>query len=128
VISDKEDYDHLVCILQEQNGATSQEQTRAFAAKAFFVVMNYDIAINNYFNEKIIPNFRVKNSLRYGENPHQTGVFYGNLPDVFEQLNGKELSYNNLVDADAAVRLLEDFSGVEAAVFAIFKHTNVCGI
>lgn len=128
VIADKEDYEKLRICLQDQNGATTLEQRRAFAAKAFWVVMNYDIAINNYFNGTIIPNFQIENGLRYGENPHQKGVYYGNLNDAFEKLNGKELSYNNLVDADAAVQLIHDFKDYKEAVFAIIKHTNVCGI
>jgi len=128
VVSDKADYGQLTTLLQEQNGNTTLEQRKAFAAKAFFVVMNYDIAINNYFNGQIIPNFQQKNILRYGENPHQEGVFYGDLTEVFEKLNGKELSYNNLVDANAAVELIQDFQEFDNAVFAIIKHTNVCGI
>ena len=128
VIAAKEDYEQLTTILKAQDGATTPEQRRAFAAKAFWVVMNYDIAINNYFNGQIIPNFQMPNILRYGENPHQKGIYYGDLKETFEQLNGKELSYNNLVDADAALQLMHDFRETEEAVFAIIKHTNVCGI
>jgi phosphoribosylaminoimidazolecarboxamide formyltransferase/IMP cyclohydrolase len=84
--------------------------------------MHYDIAISNYFN----PGHQ--QVLRYGENPHQKAVFEGNLEDLFSQLNGKELSYNNLVDVDAAVQLIQEFKGDPSAVFAIIKHTNVCGI
>lgn len=128
VISDKADYESLNNLLKAQSGALSLEQRKAFAAKAFWVAMNYDIAINNYFNGQIIPNFNHPTILRYGENPHQEGIFYGDLSETFEKLNGKELSYNNLVDVDAAVTLMSDFSESKEAVFAVIKHTNVCGI
>src|SRR5690242_20595061 len=98
VIAAKDDYANLVEILQSQNGETSIEQRKSFAAKAFNVVMNYDIAINNYFNGTILHPLTTKQSLRYGENPHQKAAFYGDFAEVFSQLNGKELSYNNLVD------------------------------
>lgn len=122
VIAAKDSYAELETLLINQKGETSIEQRRAFAAKAFEIVMQYDIAISNYFNpiqEQV---------LRYGENPHQTAVFKGNLEQVFTQLNGKELSYNNLVDVDAAIQLITDFSESKEAVFGIIKHTNVCGI
>jgi len=119
VIAAKEDYTALEKLLVEQKGATTLEQRRAFAAKAFEVVMHYDIAISNYFNPGHTQ------SLRYGENPHQQAIFHGNLEPLFTQLNGKELSYNNLVDVDAAVQLIQEFS---ETTFAIIKHTNVCGI
>lgn len=119
VIAAKDDYASLEKILTEQKGATTIEQRKAFAAKAFEVVMHYDIAISNYFN----PGHQ--QSLRYGENPHQQAVFHGDLHKLFDQLNGKELSYNNLVDVDAAVQLIREFTD---ATFAIIKHTNVCGI
>jgi phosphoribosylaminoimidazolecarboxamide formyltransferase/IMP cyclohydrolase len=129
VIAYKDDYALLNKILSEQKGATSLEQRKAFAAKAFEVVMHYDIAISNYFNPLL------QQVLRYGENPHQQAVFFGNLDELFTQLNGKELSYNNLVDVDAAVQLIHDFykntltaSTTWGSVFAIIKHTNVCGI
>jgi phosphoribosylaminoimidazolecarboxamide formyltransferase/IMP cyclohydrolase len=128
VIASKDDYSTLVDMLQTQNGMITLEQRRAFAAKAFYVVMNYDIAINNWFNGAIVPPFHGKQVLRYGENPHQRGVFYGSLDEYFEKLHGKELSYNNLVDVDAAVNLLADFSKDAAPVFAVIKHTNVCGV
>lgn len=130
VIAAKEDYTVLENILENQQGRVTLEQRKAFAAKAFQVVMNYDIAINNYFNPAniVAQNNVTKQVLRYGENPHQQAVFYGNLTELFTQLNGKELSYNNLVDVDAAVQLIADFSKVEQAVFAIIKHTNVCGV
>ncbi|OJV51264.1 MAG: bifunctional phosphoribosylaminoimidazolecarboxamide formyltransferase/IMP cyclohydrolase [Bacteroidetes bacterium 43-16] len=128
VIADKNDYSVLKELLDSQEGALSLEQRRTFAAKAFEVVMNYDIAINNYFNASIIQPLKSKQGLRYGENPHQTAAFYGNLDEVFNQLHGKELSYNNLVDVDAAVQLHADFSDSTDAMFGIIKHTNVCGV
>ncbi|WP_118951295.1 bifunctional phosphoribosylaminoimidazolecarboxamide formyltransferase/IMP cyclohydrolase [Taibaiella helva] len=128
VIAAKEDYAALEALLKEQNGSTTLEQRRAFAAKAFYVVMNYDIAINNYFNGTIVPPFHGRQVLRYGENPHQQGVFYGRLEELFDQLNGKELSYNNLVDVDAAAQLMAEFETGAEPVFAIIKHTNVCGV
>ncbi len=120
VIAAKDDYATLEKMLADQKGETSIEQRKAFAAKAFEVVMNYDIAISNYFNPGQV--------LRYGENPHQKAVFHGDLTKLFKQLNGKELSYNNLVDVDAAVQLISDFAGNTESIFAIIKHTNVCGI
>jgi len=128
VLADKHDYAVLENMLREQNGETSLEQRKAFAAKAFEVVMNYDIAINNYFNGTILQPLKHKQSLRYGENPHQSASFYGDLNEIFNQVNGKELSYNNLVDVDAAVQLISDFKAADDAVFAIIKHTNVCGV
>lgn len=128
VIADKNDYAVLKELMEAQNGELNIEQRRAFAAKAFEVVMNYDIAINNYFNASILQPLKHKKSLRYGENPHQTAAFYGDLNEVFEQLNGKELSYNNLVDVDAAIQLHQDFAEQDDAVFGIIKHTNVCGV
>lgn len=124
VIAAKDDYAALEKLLTEQKGETSIEQRKAFAAKAFEVVMHYDIAISNYFNPGM------QQVLRYGENPHQQAVFHGNLSELFTQLNGKELSYNNLVDVDAAVQLIKEFTNPENKdrVFAIIKHTNVCGI
>jgi phosphoribosylaminoimidazolecarboxamide formyltransferase/IMP cyclohydrolase len=95
------------------------DQRKAFAAKAFEVVMHYDIAIHNYFNPI------TGKTLRYGENPHQIAHFYGNLDNWFTQLNGKELSYNNLVDVDAAIAIIAELPKTS---FAIIKHTNVCGV
>ncbi|TSA58367.1 MAG: bifunctional phosphoribosylaminoimidazolecarboxamide formyltransferase/IMP cyclohydrolase PurH, partial [Sediminibacterium sp.] len=119
----KDDYASLENLLKTQKGETSIEQRRAYAAKAFEVVMHYDIAISNYFNPGI------QQVLRYGENPHQSAVFHGDLTQLFNQLNGKELSYNNLVDVDAAVQLINEFeSNHQSFVFGIIKHTNVCGI
>ena len=130
VIAAKDDYASLEKLLNEQNGETTIEQRKAYAAKAFQVVMNYDIAINNYFNpdNTTTQTSSVKQVLRYGENPHQQAVFYGDLKELFTQLNGKELSYNNLVDVDAAVQLIQEFADDAEKVFAIIKHTNVCGV
>jgi len=120
VVASKEDYGHLQHILETQQGTTNLEQRRAFAAKAFEVVMHYDIAISNYFNTRT-------SVLRYGENPHQQARFTGNLDQLFTQLHGKELSYNNLVDVDAALQLIAEFTTEKEAAFAVIKHTNVCG-
>jgi phosphoribosylaminoimidazolecarboxamide formyltransferase/IMP cyclohydrolase len=154
VVAAKKDYALLEDILREQKGETTIEQRRMFAIKAFDVCTGYDMAISNYFNQTdfINPFNKHKTVLRYGENPHQQGVFYGNTDEIFDKLNGKELSYNNLVDVDAAVQLIEEFKGTlnthsaqvpstggdlpagqaglgeAGAVFAIIKHTNVCGI
>ena len=125
VIAAKDDYALLEKLLSEQKGETTLQQRRQFAAKAFEVVMKYDIAICEYFNEE--PE-KQRQSLRYGENPHQKAVFEGDLSKVFTQLHGKELSYNNLVDTDAALELIGEFATETDVVFAIIKHTNVCGI
>lgn len=119
VLAAKDDYAVLNQILIDQKGSTNLDQRKAFAAKAFEVVMHYDIAISNYFNPG------TSKTLRYGENPHQVATFYGNLDAWFTQLNGKELSYNNLVDVDAAIALIQD---LPTTSFAIIKHTNVCGV
>lgn len=130
VIARKEDYSLLEEILKTQNGETSLEQRRLFAIKAFDVCTAYDTAISNYFHHLavITPYNKEEKTMRYGENPHQKAAFFGNLTELFEQLNGKELSYNNLVDMDAATLLISEFDSDTAPVFAIIKHTNVCGI
>lgn len=130
VISSKAGYETLDNILKEQNGETTLEQRREFAIKAFDVCTSYDNAISNYFNKTDInsPFNKRMDVLRYGENPHQAGVFFGNLDEVFNKLHGKELSFNNLVDAAAAIKLLAEFKNESKAVFSILKHTNVCGI
>ena len=172
VIAAKKDYGELEQLLKEQKGETSVLQRKNFAAKAFEVVAHYDVAIAKYFNP-VAPLFFLESvanptSMRYGENPHQSGVYYGDLNKLFDQLNGKELSYNNLVDVDAAMQLIREASPNPSAggalepnssiihditqraeinktisslsdsknppvessesVFAIIKHTNVCGI
>lgn len=141
VVAAKKDYSLLEEILKEQKGETNLEQRRMFAIKAFDVCTGYDIAISNYFNQTdfVNPFNKDKTVLRYGENPHQPGAFYGDLTELFDQLNGKELSYNNLVDVDAAMQLITEASprpseGGEKTThsnevwFAIIKHTNVCGV
>lgn len=127
VVANKSDYALLENILKKQNGETSLEQRRVFAIKAFDVCTAYDTAISNYFHQLSVatPFNKQEKILRYGENPHQKAVFFGNLDELFDQLNGKELSYNNLVDVDAAVQLIKEFSNT---TFAIIKHTNVCGV
>ncbi len=127
VIANKSDYSLLGKMLNEQKGETSLEQRRMFAIKAFDVCTAYDTAISNYFHGLSVasPFNKEEKAMRYGENPHQKAAFFGNLNELFDQLNGKELSYNNLVDVDAAVQLIKEFT---ATTFAIIKHTNVCGI
>ncbi|MES2808365.1 MAG: bifunctional phosphoribosylaminoimidazolecarboxamide formyltransferase/IMP cyclohydrolase, partial [Bacteroidota bacterium] len=132
ILASKDDYLELDEMLKAQNGTTTIEQRQAFAKKAFNITSNYDTAIFQYFNQdQPLPVFKqsILNSktLRYGENPHQSGVFYGNLDAMFTSLSekGKELSYNNLVDVDAAVELINEFT--EPTV-AILKHTNACGV
>lgn len=130
VVSSMEQYKDVEELLQGQNCETNADQRKLFAAKAFDISSHYDTAIFKYLNaEDEIGSFknstRKSKTLRYGENPHQEGVFYGDLDELFDQIHGKELSYNNLVDVDAAVCLIEEF-GDETA-FAILKHTNACG-
>ncbi len=133
VIAAKKDYTLLEQLLKDQHGETTLEQRRSFAIKAFDVCTGYDLAISNYFNQTDFANpfDKAKTVLRYGENPHQQGIFYGNQDEIFDKLHGKELSYNNLVDVDAAVQLMADTTANLSdgeAVFAIIKHTNPCGI
>jgi len=130
IIASKNDYKNLEDILTENEGYTFIEHRKEFAKRAFNVSSHYDSAIFNYFNrQEPLQVFKQSELdaqvLRYGENPHQNGVFYGNLEALFDKLNGKELSYNNLVDVDAAVALIDEF---EDPTFAILKHTNACGI
>jgi phosphoribosylaminoimidazolecarboxamide formyltransferase / IMP cyclohydrolase len=128
VIASKEDYTDLVQILRNQRGETSFEQRRNFAAKAFQIVMDYDVAISNYFSGIQTAGSSSLTPLRYGENPHQQAKLLGDPNSAFEQLHGKELSYNNLVDVDAALQLISEFRQSSEKIFAIIKHTNVCGI
>src|SRR6187399_256418 len=127
VVANKADYSLLEKIIREQNGETSLEQRRLFAIKAFDVCTAYDTAISNYFHQLSVttPFNKEEKAMRYGENPHQKAAFFGNLNELFDQLNGKELSYNNLVDVDAAVQIIKEFTDT---TFAIIKHTNVCGV
>lgn len=132
VVAAKKDYSALEQLLKTQEGTTSIEQRKSFAAKAFEIVAHYDVVISNYFNggsgSYFLQSVHIPKAMRYGENPHQAGIFYGDLDQLFNQLNGKELSYNNLVDVDAAVQLIREFQGSADTVFAIIKHTNVCGV
>ncbi|MBL7698425.1 MAG: bifunctional phosphoribosylaminoimidazolecarboxamide formyltransferase/IMP cyclohydrolase [Chitinophagaceae bacterium] len=127
VVASKKDYTEVEKILTEQKGETTLAQRRDFAARAFNICTGYDLAISNYFmqTEYFNPFDRNATVLRYGENPHQQGYYYGDISKLFTQLNGKELSYNNLVDVDAAVQLISEFT---ETTFAIIKHTNPCGI
>lgn len=132
ILASKDDYTELDTILKAQNGTTTIAQRQNFARKAFNITSNYDTAIFQYFNQdEPLSVFKhsilTSKTLRYGENPHQSGVFYGNLDAMFNSLSdkGKELSYNNLVDVDAAVALIDEFT--EPTV-AILKHTNACGV
>lgn len=134
IVPSVDQYGYILDCIREQQGATTLEQRRYLAAQAFNVSSHYDSAIFNYFNrEENIPAFKQSyteksaTSLRYGENPHQSAVFYGNLGELFEQLNGKEVSYNNMLDIDAAVNLIAEFDASEPA-FAIMKHNNACGV
>ena len=127
VVANKADYTLLENILIEQKGETTLEERRMLAIKAFDVCTAYDTAISNYFHGLSVatPFNKEEKAMRYGENPHQKAAFFGNLNELFDQLNGKELSYNNLVDVDAAVQLIKEFKDT---TFAIIKHTNVCGV
>lgn len=131
IIASKAQYGELETKLASQDGGTTLADRHYFAAQAFQVSSNYDTHIFNYFNRiEEIPVLKVSESnskaLRYGENPHQTARFYGKMEELFDQLNGKELSYNNLVDVDAAVALIAEFP--DQTAFAILKHTNACGV
>lgn len=131
IVSSREQYPQLEQLLKEKNGVTDIADRKLFAAQAFDISSHYDTAIFNYFNQdsglkRFKKSERGAQVLRYGENPHQEGVFYGQLNEMFTQLNGKELSYNNLVDVDAAVALIEEFP--DDTAFAILKHTNACGM
>ncbi len=130
IVSSRNDYSELLELLNTKNGSSDLADRKKFAAKAFATSSHYDSAIFNYFNktEEIVQfkqSVQKGQTLRYGENPHQKGVFYGDLDAMFTKLNGKELSYNNLLDVDAAVNLIADF---EEPTFAILKHNNACGV
>lgn len=131
IVSSRNQYDHVYQLLKSKNCSSDLDDRRLFAAQAFDVTSHYDSAIFSYFNQQEqIVSFKKSVSggrvLRYGENPHQKGTFYGNLNEVLDQLHGKELSYNNLVDVDAAIKLVQEFNNETA--FAIIKHTNACGV
>jgi len=130
IVSDRNQYQALIELLESKKGSTSLEDRRLFAAKAFMTSSHYDTQIFNYFNQtENLPVYKSSilqaKVLRYGENPHQSGTYYGNLNEMFDILNGKELSYNNLVDLEAALQLVAEFKD---PTFAIIKHTNACGL
>ena len=132
IVPSVEQYGELLALLKEQDCSTTIEQRRRFAALAFSVSSHYDSAIFNYFNIKEqIGALRMTNngamSLRYGENPHQDAAFYGDVEKMFTKLHGKDISYNNLLDIDAAMGLISEFWDGEPA-FAILKHNNACGV
>ena len=136
VVAAKSDYAVIEHMLRDQGGEITLEQRKQFAAKAFEIVAQYDLAIHNYFHADSgwqVLNKGAQHGLRYGENPHQQAAYYGDWTKTFRQLHGKEISYNNLVDIDSAIQLIGEFSGPgktqsSEVTFAIIKHTNVCGI
>lgn len=131
IVSSREQYSNVLEILKQKNGATDLADRKHLAKLAFNVSSHYDTAIFNWFNNDEEKYFKQSISqsqiLRYGENPHQEGVFYGDLAAMFDKLHGKELSYNNLLDVDAAVNLMSEFSTAKPT-FAILKHNNACGL
>ncbi len=130
IVSSRTQYPEFLQLLREGKGQTSIEERKKYAAQAFHISSHYDTAIFKYFATDL-PVFKesveISSSLRYGENPHQQGTFYGDLEALFEQLNGKALSYNNLLDVDAAINLINDLEDKDEAAFAILKHNNACG-
>lgn len=129
IVASKHQYTLLLNLLNEKGAETSLEDRKWFAKEAFAVSSGYDSAIFNYFDNREGSYFRVAIDqpmhLRYGENPHQKGLFYGQFNNMFDQLHGKEISYNNLLDIDAAVNLIDEF---DELTFAILKHNNACGV
>lgn len=130
IVPSAEHYDELIVLLKSKSGFTDMEDRKYFAAQAFNVTSYYDTRIFEYFNkERKIQVFKQSinkpNALRYGENPHQHGIFYGKLDEIFEQLHGKTISYNNIVDIDAAIGLVNEFT---EPTFVVIKHTNACGV
>ncbi|MEO2050822.1 MAG: bifunctional phosphoribosylaminoimidazolecarboxamide formyltransferase/IMP cyclohydrolase [Allomuricauda sp.] len=131
-VSSMEDYADFLNVITEGNGTTTLADRKRFATKAFNVSSHYDTAIFNYFNqdgeETVLKISETKGQvLRYGENPHQKGYFFGDFDAMFTKLHGKELSYNNLLDVDAAVNLMQEFKN-DDPTFAILKHNNACGL
>lgn len=131
IVASRNQYAELQALLDGSNGASSLDERRRFAAAAFNECAQYDVAIADYFNAGSSNSFHLSKAqgspLRYGENPHQSATFYGDIDALFEKLNGKELSFNNLVDTDAACQLIGEWDA-QQPVFAVIKHTNVCGI
>ncbi len=129
-VSSMNQYNEFLQIINETNGETTIGQRKNFAAKAFAISSHYDTAIFNYLNKEELAfkkSFNTVSTLRYGENPHQKGYFFGDLEGLFDKLHGKELSYNNLLDVDAAVNLINEFKN-DIPTFAILKHNNACGL
>ena len=131
-VSSMNDYDEVLEMITNGNGSTTLEDRRRFATKSFNVSSHYDSAIFNYFNQNHEEAaFKLSETngqvLRYGENPHQKGFYFGDFDAMFNKLHGKELSYNNLLDVDAAVNLIQEFKN-DAPTFAILKHNNACGL
>ena len=130
IVASVTEYNLFLEMLIDGNGTTTLEQRRLLASKAFHVSSHYDTAIFNYFNtDETILKTSIDNGqvLRYGENPHQKGFFFGDFDAMFTKIHGKELSYNNLLDVDAAVNLISEFKNNDAT-FAILKHNNACGL
>lgn len=130
IVASVQEYAYLYELLNSQHGETSLEQRKLLATKAFHVSSHYDTAIFNYFNTDdtfLKVSIEGGQTLRYGENPHQNGWFFGEFDSLFTKLHGKELSYNNLLDVDAAVHLMLEFKN-EQPTFAILKHNNACGV
>ncbi len=129
VVSSSSQYGELLSLLEKNNGETELSDRRYFASQSFNVSSHYDTAIFNWMNNGEIDVFKSSNQLpnvlRYGENPHQKGVFYGEMEKVFKQLHGKAISYNNLLDLEAAINLINDF---DETTFAVIKHNNACGL
>jgi len=128
-ISDKDDYTNFISLYRKSNGSPSVEERKVFSIKAFHISSNYDTAIFNHFNkDKNRLKLSISNPkvLRYGENPHQKGYFYGSFSDLLDHIHGKEISYNNLLDIDSAINLMSEFYEGRSA-FGIFKHNNACG-
>lgn len=130
IVASVNEYESFLQYYTEENGSTTLAQRKLLATKAFHVSSNYDTAIFNYFNEEDTY-LKISESngqvLRYGENPHQKGLFFGDFDQLFTKLHGKELSYNNLLDVDAAVNLINEFK-TDEPTFAILKHNNACGL
>ncbi|MEM0933900.1 MAG: bifunctional phosphoribosylaminoimidazolecarboxamide formyltransferase/IMP cyclohydrolase [Bacteroidota bacterium] len=131
-VSSMEDYEDFLNVITEGDGSISLEDRKRFATKAFNISSHYDSAIFNYFNKNHeVATLKISEKqgkvLRYGENPHQKGFFFGDFEAMFDKLHGKELSYNNLLDVDAAVNLMEEFQD-DDPTFAILKHNNACGL
>ena len=131
-VASKDQYGSLLEVLQSKNGSTEKADRKQFALESFKVSSNYDVAITNYFkvgsdDVSFKSSIHSANTLRYGENPHQAGTYFGKFKDDFDILGGKALSYNNLVDIDAAISLMREFKD-DDPTFCVFKHTNACGV